>query len=398
MSGAKRSSLFQIRRRQQRIERRPSNRITGTVEFRARKCPFCKSPKFSQDGERIRSKVSLDLRISRAGIVRRVTRCWSKVYRCSACDRSFVPRAYTCQERFGHSLAAWAIHQHMANRITFENLETTVRECFNLPLDFQKIYEFKARFAQYYDKTYLRILEKLISGPLLHVDETKVNLLKGSGYVWVFTNMEEVAFVLRPDRNAAFLHELLRGFRGVLVSDFFLGYDSLECPQQKCIVHLMRDFNDGLLSDPLDQGLKELGQKFASLLQAIIATVDRFGLKARHLRKHKQTVEQFLASIEQVDSDSEVVRKLKKRITKYRGKLFTFLDHDGIPWNNNNAEHAVKHFAKYRRLANGRLSERGLKDYLKLLSILETCKYKAVSFLTFLLSKERDIDSFAERS
>jgi hypothetical protein len=133
-------------------------------------------------------------------------------------------------------------------------------------------------------------------------------------------------------------------------------------------------------------------------LQAIVATVDRFGLKARHLRKHKQAVEQFLASIEPVSSDSEVVRKLKRRITKYRGKLFTFLDYDGIPWNNNNAEHAVKHFAKYRRLANGRLSERGLKDYLKLLSILETCKYKAVSFLTFLLSKERDIDAFAERS
>ena len=61
-------------------------------------------------------------------------------------------------------------------------------------------------------------MEKLISGPLLHVDETKVNLLKGSGYVWVFTNMEEVVFVLRPDRNAAFLHELLREFHGVLAT------------------------------------------------------------------------------------------------------------------------------------------------------------------------------------
>lgn len=391
-------SLRRIRRRQRQSERKPSCRVTSTVEFRARKCPFCKSARFSQDGDRVRSKVSLDLRLSRAGIARRVTRCWSKVYRCSACGRPFVPRAYTYQERFGHSLAAWGIHQHIANRITFENLETTVRECFNLPLDFRKIYQFKARFAQYYDKTYRRILEKLIAGPLLHVDETKVNLLKGSCYVWVFTNMEEVAFVLRPDRNAAFLHELLRGFRGVLVSDFFLGYDSVECSQQKWLVHLMRDFNDGLLADPLDQELKELGQKFGHLLQAIIATVDRFGLKARHLRKHKRMASRFFTSIEPVASDSEVVRKLKKRITRYRGKLFTFLDYDGVPWNNNNAEHAVKHFAKYRRLANGRFSERGLKDYLKLLSVFETCKYKAVSFLEFLLSQERDIDSFAERS
>jgi hypothetical protein len=390
-------TLRQIRRRQRKIERRPSYRVTRAVEFGARKCPYCKSTHFRRYGKRFRSKVSLDLRISQAGIVRRVTRFRSAVYRCWRCSQSFVPHAYAAQKRFGHSLMAWAVHQHIANRTTFENLQTTVRECFNLPLDYRNLHEFKAQFAQYYDKTYRHILKKLVSGPLLHADETKANLQKGSCYVWVFTNMEEVAFVLRPDRNAAFLHELLRGFRGVLVSDFFSGYDSLECPQQKCLVHLMRDLNDGLLADPLDDELKELGQRFGYVLHAIIATVDRFGLKARHLRRHKPEVSRLLATMKPEASDSEVVRKLKKRMTKYGGKLFTFLDYNGVPWNNNNAEHAVKHFAKYRRLANGRFTEDGLRDYLKLLSIYETCRYKAVSFLGFLLSKERDIDSYADR-
>jgi hypothetical protein len=40
--------------------------------------------------------------------------------------------------------------------------------------------------------------------------------------------------------------------------------------------------------------------------------------------------------------------------------LFTFLDHDGVPWNNNNAEHAVKRFADYREMADGHFSEQGL--------------------------------------
>jgi Transposase IS66 family len=109
-------------------------------------------------------------------------------------------------------------------------------------------------------------------------------------------------------------------------------------------------------------------------------------------------VSRLLAAMEPEASDSEVVCRLKKRMRKYGGKLFTFLDYDGVPWNNNNAEHAVKHFAKYRRVANGRFTEAGLRDYLKLLSIYQTCRYKAVSFLGFLLSKERDIDSYAERS
>ena len=65
-----------------------------------------------------------------------------------------------------------------------------------------------------------------------------------------------------------------------------------------------------------------------------------------------------------------------------------------MPWNNNNAEHAVKQFAYYREYADGLITESGLKDYLVLLSVYLTCKYKRVNFLTFLLSRETDIDVF----
>ena len=34
---------------------------------------------------------------------------------------------------------------------------------------------------------------------------------------------------------------------------------------------------------------------------------------------------------------------------KCRDKLFTFIKYDGVPWNNNNAENAIKRFAYYRR-------------------------------------------------
>jgi hypothetical protein len=67
-----------------------------------------------------------------------------------------------------------------------------------------------------------------------------------------------------------------------------------------------------------------------------------------------------------------------------------------VPWNNNNAEHAVKRFAYYREVADGYFSEVGQNEYLVLLSLYVTCKYKGVSFLRFLLSREKDIDVFSE--
>jgi hypothetical protein len=239
-------------------------------------------------------------------------------------------------------------------------------------------------------------MAKLVSGSLLHADETTMNLQKGKCYVWVLTNMEEVVFICRPDRNASFLHQLLREFHGVLVTDFFTGYDSLKCPQQKCLVHLIRDLNDALLADPFDDGLKALSTTFGGLLRRIVVTIDRFGLKKKYLKKHKGDVATFFGELADRVFESEAARTLHKRMTKYRSELFTFLDYDGIPWNNNNAEHAIKHFAKYRRLVNGRMRTTGLKNYLVLLSLYETCRYKEIGFFNFLVSKERNIDQFAD--
>ena len=74
--------------------------------------------------------------------------------------------------------------------------------------------------------------------------------------------------------------------------------------------------------------------------------------------------------------------------------MFTFLDFDDVPWNNNNAEHAIKAFASLRRVIEGTTTEKSLRDFLVLLSLCETCKYKNVDFLDFLRSGSRDIDDF----
>jgi hypothetical protein len=92
---------------------------------------------------------------------------------------------------------------------------------------------------------------------------------------------------------------------------------------------------------------------------------------------------------------TESAIKIRERLEKYRDKLFTFLKYDGIPWNNNNAEHAVKPFAMLRNIIKGITTEKGLREYLILLSICETCKYRGLDFLDFLRSGEKDIDVFA---
>ena len=129
---------------------------------------------------------------------------------------------------------------------------------------------------------------------MIHIDETHANLQKGKGYVWVLTNLEEVVYLYKPSREGEFLARALGDFKGVLVSDFFSAYDSLPCEQQKCLVHLIRDLNHDLLGNPFDEEFKSLVGDFGQLLRLIMSTIDRYGLKKRHLKKHLTDVDRFL--------------------------------------------------------------------------------------------------------
>lgn len=80
--------------------------------------------------------------------------------------------------------------------------------------------------------------------------------------MWVITTSEEVVYLYRHTREGDFLHELLKGFQGVLVTDFYAAYDSIDCPQQKCLLHLMRDMNQELLDNPFDEELQSITGSF----------------------------------------------------------------------------------------------------------------------------------------
>ena len=165
---------------------------------------------------------------------------------------------------------------------------------------------------------------------------------------------------------------------------------------QKCLIHLIRDINDDLLKTPFDGELKEFAGRFTSLLTLIIETIDKYGLKSRHLNKFVSKTENFREWLSRQQYQSNVARGYQKRIGKYGDRLFTFLSYDGVPWNNNLAENAIKLIASRRRIMGASFSKDGIAEYLLFLSIFQTLRRKRGSFLRFLLSGETNIETFLE--
>ena len=275
-------------------------------------------------------------------------------------------------------------------------VKETLNRYFKINVPAHTLLYIKRTAADYYRATSESILQHLSTGDLLHVDETQVSIRGNTAYVWVFTNLHDVLYLYADSRDGCLLQQVLRNFNGVLVSDFYAAYDSVDCRQQKCLVHLMRDLNDEVLGHPYNEELRSIVTEFAGLLKRIVATIDKRGLKRRFLGKYRVEVNRFYRKFSGLKLESETAIKCRQRFEKNRDKLFTFLDCDGVPWNNNNAEHAVKAFAHLRDVVRGSFTEDSARNYLVLLSVCQTCKYMGVDFLDFLRSGEKDIHAFAE--
>src|SRR3954468_5079718 len=99
---------------------------------------------------------------------------------------------------------------------------------------------------------------------------------------------------------------VLRSFAGVLVSDFYAAYDCIDTAQQKCLIHLLRDINEDVLRNLFNGEMEEVARSFAGLVRPMVETVDRFGLKAWHLRKHKKAVGSFFWRLQRRAYQTEV--------------------------------------------------------------------------------------------
>lgn len=386
--------LRRVARRNQRNKRRQILPVNVTVNAsRPWKCPGCASNKIQMNGRH--SKLLYDLRFTAGGVKRWISKYIIDHYKCRTCGTPFASDVYDwTRHRYGLQLLAYVIYNIIGLHIPQFKLSGSMFKLFGYQVAQPTINGLKRRATELYQDAYEEIKHMLAGGKLIHADETHLSTKSSNGYVWVFTSMEEVVYLWSATREGNVAEEFLSGFTGVLVSDFYSAYDSISCAQQKCLVHLIRDLNEDVLKEPFNEEMKTLVHEFTALLKPVIETIDRFGLKSHFLKKHKVEVVRFYGRLLTREYKTELARKTQDRFRRNQGKLFTFLDYDNVPWNNNNAEHAIKAFAALRNVIEAHSTESGIPDYLVLLSIYQTCEYRGVDFLQFLRSGEKRVDDY----
>jgi hypothetical protein len=192
-------------------------------------CPTCQQPAVRRP--ELKTKVLHDLQFGRASLRRRVVQYRYRLFWCPTCQARFgTPREFWPGSKYGRNLVAYLVYNFVKLYIPREVVTAGLNRLLDLGIVPAAVHNLKIAAARYYADTVQAILTRLAAGHVLHVDETKASVKGKAGYVWVLTNLHEVAYVYSDTREGEFVEAMLREFKGVLVSDFYAVYDALDCP------------------------------------------------------------------------------------------------------------------------------------------------------------------------
>ena len=170
-------------------------------------------------------------------------------------------------------------------------------------------------------------------------------------------------------------------FGGVLVSDCLASYENLPYTMQKCYVHHLRAIAESRERAP-PESHADFDQLAALLKAAVLLKKLRPQLPAAEYARRRAgldaTAERLLAA------PTGPAAKVALRLRKRRRWLFTFLDHEGVPADNNAAERALRPAVIARKLSCGNKTPRGKDTWQILASLTATCRQTARDFVEAL--------------
>ena len=243
-------------------------------------CPRSENHVLEPSGE-LAEHIVIDLVFTRTGCRKIITKYTGKYSFCSRCkERHPPPQIQKLKGRlFGHSFRCWAVYQRIVLRLPYLVIRQVFYDLFREQINEVSIINFLTDLAAYYVRTERQLLKAILSSPFIHIDETKINIQGTDHYVWVLTDGRHVVFRLTETREALLIQELLNGYSGILIADFYAGYDACACRLQRCLVHLIRDLNDELWKNPFNTELEQFVAAFKDLISPIMNDVAKYGLK-----------------------------------------------------------------------------------------------------------------------
>ena len=265
----------------------------------------------------------------------------------------------------------------VGSRLSHTQIQECLKDVFDLAISIGEIGNILETEANNLRPEYGILRQSVISQTGTHYDETgwKVQKEEQGKFAWVAagTDNNDTVFSLGRSRGKGNIEDIGKGKVGI--SDDYGAYRNAFAEHQLCFAHPHRKLRDVAESSEIQEEKREhctdVYIQFSKLYKNI-----RHSLQNKlspYLKRKSQTVFDRIAESHALDPTP--LSKIKTALRKNKEKYFTFLNHPGIPVDNNKAERTLRHLVIKRRTSFGSKTQRGAETTSILASVILSLKW-----------------------
>jgi len=293
---------------------------------------------------------------------------------------------------FGHRLVALTAWLHYGLGTTLSQVLAVLRHAVHFTLTEGGLVDAWKRLAAILTPWYDEIARQVKAGGTLHADETGWRVAGRTVWLWCFTTPQATYYMIDRCRGStALLKFFTEEFAGILVTDFWAAYNIVVAAgRQACLVHLFRELEKVDQKDPSADWAA-----FRKKLKRLLGDAIRLGAQ-----REETSAEAFASRRARLDARRDELlampwtnanaKRLVKRLRRYREALFTFLDHPGVPSDNNHAEREIRPAVIIRKNSLCNRSENGASVQAILMSVYRTLKLRGLDPLETIVAALKD--------
>ena len=267
----------------------------------------------------------------------------------------------------------------------------------------------------YFRPFWNRIRSELLTQSTIHADETVMQVHKEKGRpdtaesrMWVYSSAKRAGiqlrcFEYRESRSGKWAKAFLEGFKGVLITDGYSGYNKVQDAEHAgCWAHMRRKWLDAMPEGADAKTCKAAqGYEFCNRLFELERAFERLSAEERLIQRKEKSVPVLEAYWTWLDTIPRPTGKLKDAVTyaqNQKAHLCAFLEHGEIEISNNQVENAIRPFVIGRKGWLFADTPQGAEASAIIYSLMETAKANSLRLDDYLLHLLSTLPERAEQS
>jgi transposase len=302
------------------------------------------------------------------------------------------PEGITRPIQYGQSIKSHAVYLSQFQLIPYERVADYFMNEANIAISVGSLCNFNQEaFARL--ETFDQLAqEKLTHVPLLHVDETGINV--GGKRIWLHTSSNEKWAYFYPHekrgQEAMDAIGILPKFQGILIHDHWKPYYTYtNCTHALCNAHHIRELQ-WVIDNPGYQWAQTM-QEFLlkineEVKENVIQSLDSKAASA-YREQYRQILEQGVLEIPQPIEQGKKRGRQKKekalnlleRLKNYEDDVLRFMEQDYVPFTNNQGENDIRMTKVQQKISGCFKSMEGAKIFCRIRSYLLTAQKQGIS-------------------